>query len=139
MPRSKVPQMLAAIETISARHEVTLATIAHAGDGNLHPLLLVPPGDDAARRRAHLAFEELLDAAIGFGGTVTAEHGVALLKKAGLLRELDPASLLQRAIKDALDPQNLFNPGRSSDLITESPRPQAICASETHHWNLPSP
>jgi glycolate oxidase len=113
VPRSKVPEMLAVIETIAARHDVTLATIAHAGDGNLHPLLLVPPGDDAARRRAQLAFEELLDAAIGYGGTVTAEHGVGLLKKGGLLRELDPGSLLlQRAIKSALDPDNLFNPGK---------------------------
>ena len=113
VPRSKVPEMLAVIETIAARHEVTLATIAHAGDGILHPLLLVPPGDDAARRRAQLAFEELLDAAIGYGGTVTAEHGVGLLKKRGLLRELDPGSLvLQRAIKSALDPDNLFNPGK---------------------------
>ena len=113
VPRSKVPEMLAVIETIAARHDVTLATIAHAGDGNLHPLLLVPPGDDVARRRAQLAFEELLDAAIGFGGTVTAEHGVGLLKKGGLLRELDPGSLLmQRAIKSALDPDNLFNPGK---------------------------
>ncbi len=81
VPRSKVPGMLAAIEAIAARHEVTLATIAHAGDGNLHPLLLVPPDDDAARRRARLAFEELLDAAIGYGGTVTTEHGVGLLKR----------------------------------------------------------
>jgi len=113
VPRSKVPEMLAVIETIAARHDVMLATIAYAGDGNLHPLLLVPPGDDAARRRAQLAFEELLDAAIGFGGTVTAEHGVGLLKKGGLLRELDPGSVvLQRAIKSALDPDNLFNPGK---------------------------
>ena len=113
VPRSKVPDMLAAIEVIAARREVTLATIAHAGDGNLHPLLLTPPGDEAARHRAQLAFEELLDVAIGFGGTVTGEHGVGLLKKAGLRRELDPASLvLQRAVKQALDPLNVFNPGK---------------------------
>ena len=73
----------------------------------------MPPGDDVARRRAQLAFEELLDAAIGFCGTVTAEHGVGLLKKGGLLLELDPGSLLmQRAIKSALDRDNLFNPGK---------------------------
>ena len=113
VPRSKVPDMLAAIEVIAARREVTLATIAHAGDGNLHPLLLTPRGDEAARHRAQLAFEELLDVAIGFGGTVTGEHGVGLLKKAGLRRELDPASLvLQRAVKQALDPLNVFNPGK---------------------------
>jgi len=113
VPRSKVPDMLAMIEAIAAAHDVTIATIAHAGDGNLHPLMLAPVGDDDARVRAQFAFEEMLDGAIGFGGTVTAEHGVGLLKMAGLERELDPASLImQRAIKRALDPLNLFNPGK---------------------------
>jgi glycolate oxidase len=55
----------------------------------------------------------MLDAALGFGGTVTAEHGVGLLKMDGLKRELDPASMaMQLAIKKALDPLNLFNPGK---------------------------
>jgi glycolate oxidase len=113
VPRSKVPDMLALIESIAARHNVMIATIAHAGDGNLHPLMLTPAGDDGARVRAQLVFEEMLDAAIAFGGTVTAEHGVGLLKKAGLEKELDPASLImQRAIKQALDPLGIFNPGK---------------------------
>ncbi len=113
VPRSKVPDMLAAIERIAAEHRVPIATIAHAGDGNLHPLMLCEPGDDAARIRAQQAFEQMLDAAIGFGGTVTAEHGVGLLKRGGLRRELDPGSLLlQQAIKDAVDPRHLFNPGK---------------------------
>ena len=113
VPRSKVPDMLVHIETIAARHDVRMATVAHAGDGNLHPLMLVPPGDDAARDRAQLAFEDLLDAAIGLGGTVTGEHGVGLLKRAGMLRELDPANVaMQRAVKSALDPLGLFNPGK---------------------------
>jgi glycolate oxidase len=113
VPRSKVPVMLAQIEAIAERHDTRIATIAHAGDGNLHPLLLTPAGDDAARRRAQLAFEELLDAAIALGGTVTGEHGVGLLKREGMLRELDPSSvLMQRAVKQALDPLDVFNPGK---------------------------
>ncbi len=113
VPRSKVPEMLAAVERIAAEHRVTIATVAHVGDGNLHPLMLSEPGDDDARRRAQRAFEEMLDAAIGFGGTVTAEHGVGLLKMDGLRREADPTSLvLQRAIKDTLDPLGIFNPGK---------------------------
>ncbi|QNK82266.1 FAD-binding oxidoreductase [Nakamurella sp. PAMC28650] len=113
VPRSKLPEMLARIEAIASEHDLTMSTIAHAGDGNLHPLILTPVGDDAARARAQLAFEELIDAALGFGGTVTGEHGVGLLKRSGLLRELDPGSLLmQKAVKHALDPLNIFNPGK---------------------------
>jgi glycolate oxidase len=113
VPRSQVPQMLAEVEAIGGRHGVRIATIAHAGDGNLHPLLLTPAGDDNARIAAQAAFEELLDAALALGGTVTGEHGVGLLKRAGLVRELDPASLMvQRAIKGTLDPLNIFNPGK---------------------------
>jgi glycolate oxidase len=113
VPRSKVPHMLAEVDAIARRHDVRIATIAHAGDGILHPLLLTPAGDDLARRRAQAAFEDLLDAAIALGGTVTGEHGVGLLKKGGMQRELDPASLLmQLAVKQALDPLGLFNPGK---------------------------
>jgi glycolate oxidase len=105
--------MLMAIEEIAARHGASIATIAHAGDGNLHPLLLTPPGDDAAREAAQAAFEEMLDAAIALGGTVSGEHGIGLLKRDGMHRELDPASIaLQRAVKDAMDPLNIFNPGK---------------------------
>lgn len=113
VPRSALPTMLAQLVDIAARHEVTMATIAHAGDGNLHPLLLTPPGDEAARVAAQAAFEDMLDAAIALGGTVSGEHGIGLLKRDGMRRELDPLSLdVQRAIKAALDPLGIFNPGK---------------------------
>ena len=113
VPRSKVPAMLAQVSAIAARHGVQIATIAHAGDGNLHPLLITPPGDDAARAAAQAAFEEFLDAAIALGGTVTGEHGVGILKRDGMRRELDPGSLaLQSAVRRALDPREVFNPGK---------------------------
>jgi glycolate oxidase len=113
VPRSAVPLMLAQVSAIAARHGVQIATIAHAGDGNLHPLLITPPGDVAARLAAQAAFEEFLDAAIALGGTVTGEHGVGILKRDGMRRELDPGSLaLQTAIRAALDPRGLFNPGK---------------------------
>jgi glycolate oxidase len=113
VPRSRVPAMLEQVNQIGARHAVRIATIAHAGDGNLHPLLVTPAGDEAARLEAQAAFEELLDAAIALGGTVTGEHGVGILKRDGMRRELDPGSLaLQSAVRRALDPREIFNPGK---------------------------
>lgn len=113
VPRSKVPEMLAQVSEIGERHGVRIATIAHAGDGNLHPLLVTPPGDDAARVAAQAAFEEFLDAAIRLGGTVTGEHGIGILKRDGMRRELDPGALaMQDAVRAALDPLGIFNPGK---------------------------
>jgi glycolate oxidase len=113
VPRSTVPAMLARIEAIAARHRVQISTVAHAGDGNLHPAIITPAGDDAARAAAQAAFEEILDEAIALGGTVTGEHGVGLLKRDGMRRELDPGSLaLQQAVRQALDPRGIFNPGK---------------------------
>jgi glycolate oxidase len=114
VPRSQVPAMLEQVNEIGARHGLRIATVAHAGDGNLHPMLVTPAGDDAARFEAQAAFEELLDAAIALGGTVTGEHGVGILKRDGMRRELDPGSLaLQSAVRHALDPREIFNPGKN--------------------------
>ncbi|MFE2989146.1 FAD-binding oxidoreductase [Streptomyces sp. NPDC059262] len=113
VPRSAVPAMLATVEEIGQRHGVRIATIAHAGDGNLHPLLITPPGDAEARLAAQAAFEELLGAAVAAGGTVTGEHGVGLLKRGGMRQELGPeVCAVQRAVKNTLDPLDLFNPGK---------------------------
>ena len=113
VPRSRVAQVLAEISDIGQRHGVLIANIAHAGDGNLHPLIVTPPGDEAAREAAQAAFDEIIAAAIAHGGTVTGEHGVGLLKRQGMIDELDPANIaMQRAIKQAIDPQGLFNPGK---------------------------
>jgi glycolate oxidase len=113
VPRSAVPVMLARIEAIAARRGVTIATIAHAGDGNLHPLLITPPGDEEARLAAQAAFTEFLDAAIELGGTVSGEHGIGLLKRDGMRRELDQGALaMQEAVRRALDPLGIFNPGK---------------------------
>ncbi len=113
VPIAAVPDMLARIEQIANRHNILIASIAHIGDGNLHPLLIAEPGDTAARDRAKIAFEDILTAALDLGGTVTGEHGVGLLKRGGLSRELSPAVLeMHRAVKAALDPYHILNPGK---------------------------
>jgi glycolate oxidase len=113
VPRSEVPGMLAAIEEIAVRYGVKIASIAHAGDGNLHPLIIGEAGDGAPPPAALAAFEEILDAAIARRGTVTGEHGVGILKAGGMQRELHPgAESLMHDVKAALDPLNLFNPGK---------------------------
>ena len=91
-----------------------IANIAHAGDGNLHPLIIAPVGDDAAKERAKAAFDRIVADCLDLGGTVTGEHGVGLLKLAGVERELGPRVVqMHRAIKDALDPQGILNPGKA--------------------------
>lgn len=116
VPKRHVAEMLSRIEQIGQRHGTTIANVAHAGDGNLHPLLITPHGDDDARRSAQAAFAEIIDAALDLGGTVTGEHGVGLLKMDGLAKELDPAVLaMHRSVKAALDPHGILNPGKIFD------------------------
>jgi glycolate oxidase len=113
VPKMLVPEMLARIERIAGEYDIHIANVAHAGDGNLHPLMITPADDDAARVRAQAAFERIVDEAIAIGGTVTGEHGVGLLKRRGLEDEAGPVVLdMHRAIKRALDPAGIFNPGK---------------------------
>jgi glycolate oxidase len=113
VPVGRVPEVLGRVQAIGAAHDVLIANIAHAGDGNLHPLIITPPGDDAARVRAQAAFDEIIAVALACGGTVTGEHGVGLLKREGLTAELSPAVLeMHRAVRRALDPHGVLNPGK---------------------------
>lgn len=114
VPRSAVPEMLARIEAAAADAGVVIANIAHAGDGNLHPLIIAPEGDDDAKARAKEAFDRIVADCRALGGTVTGEHGVGLLKLPGAAEELSPVVLdLHRAVKQALDPTGILNPGKA--------------------------
>lgn len=113
VPKMALPDMLSRIEAIANRHETVIANVAHAGDGNLHPMLLVQHGDDEGRLRAEAAFADIMAEALELGGTITGEHGVGLLKKAGLTHELSGHVMdLHRAVKRALDPLGILNPGK---------------------------
>jgi glycolate oxidase len=114
VPRGAVPEMLARIEAAAADAGVVIANIAHAGDGNLHPLIIAPEGDDDAKWRAKAAFDRIVDDCRALGGTVTGEHGVGLLKLDGAAAELSPVVRgLHRSIKHALDPAGMLNPGKA--------------------------
>jgi len=114
VPRGAVPEMLARIQATAAEHDVVIANIAHAGDGNLHPLIIAPEGDEAAKARAKLAFDRIVDDCRDLGGTVTGEHGVGLLKLPGAREELaDRVIAMHTAIKRALDPLGTLNPGKA--------------------------
>lgn len=113
VPKEHVPEMLRRIDVIAAETDTTIASVAHAGDGNLHPLMITERGDDAARERAQRAFHRIVDECLDLGGTVTGEHGVGLLKMPGVAKELGPEVLaMQRAVKAALDPHGILNPGK---------------------------
>jgi glycolate oxidase len=110
VPVGAVSEMLGRIEAISRRRQTFIAIIAHVGDGNLHPLLIAKPGDIEATNRALSAFDDILSAAIELGGTITGEHGVGLLKRDGLAKELAGEVIdMHRAVKRALDPHGIFN------------------------------
>ncbi len=114
VPRTAFAQAVGLIEQAAQTHDVMIGTFGHAGDGNLHPTIVVPRGDEAAMERAFLAFDAILDIALSVGGTVTGEHGVGLLKRRHLAQELDPVAIdLHPRIKQALDPLGILNPGKS--------------------------
>jgi glycolate oxidase len=114
VPRSRVPEMLSRIQAAAKRYDVVIANIAHAGDGNLHPLIIATPEDPAAESRAQEAFASIIDDCLALGGTVAGEHGVGLLKLHGAHDELGPRVLeMHEAIKSALDPRRLLNPGKA--------------------------
>ncbi|HET6209678.1 MAG TPA: FAD-linked oxidase C-terminal domain-containing protein [Jatrophihabitans sp.] len=108
----QLPALLAGIERIAARNRVQIPTVAHAGDGNTHPIVVYDAADPESVANAKLAFGEIMRLALELGGTITGEHGVGRLKKAYLPEQLGPDVLaLSRRIKDALDPFGILNPG----------------------------
>jgi glycolate oxidase len=113
VPRDKIPDMLAAIERISAEHHLKVGVFGHAGDGNLHPTFVVDREDPTAEPRIDAARGDIYRAAIELGGTVTGEHGTGLTKRGYLELQRGPAAVaVMRAIKNALDPQGILNPGK---------------------------
>jgi len=113
VPRSRVPDMLRAVEAIAAKHDVRIGTFGHAGDGNLHPDLVLERGDPRAEAVTKAVQADLYRAALDLGGTVTGEHGIGSARREWLEEQRGADAVrVMRAIKAALDPQGLLNPGR---------------------------
>lgn len=112
VPIPQLGALVRGIEEIAAAQDVTIAVIAHAGDGNTHPLIVHDPMNAEQSARAQVAYGQVMDLAISLGGTITGEHGVGRLKKGWLPNYLGADVMaLNRRIKDALDPDGLLGAG----------------------------
>ena len=113
VPRSRIAAFLDGCDVIAAERDVTIGVVGHAGDGNMHPTVCFDRADAGQRERAYGAFDDILELGLSLGGTITGEHGVGNIKVDWLEREIGPVALdVHRAIKNALDPAGLLNPGK---------------------------
>jgi glycolate oxidase len=113
VPRSRLGEMLAGVARIAEDHRLTIGVCAHAGDGNTHPVVVFDAEDEEESARARASFDAIMSLGLRLGGTITGEHGVGLLKREWLARELGPVGLeLQRQVKAVFDPLGIMNPGK---------------------------
>jgi D-lactate dehydrogenase (cytochrome) len=113
VPMSKLAEAVLTVREDSDRHALTAPIVGHVGDGNFHVLFSIDPADPNERRAAEGVYQRMIDRAIAVGGTCTGEHGIGMVKRANLLAEQgEHAVATMRAIKNALDPRGLMNPGK---------------------------
>lgn len=113
VPRGKLAQMMTKVNQIAEKYNVEICTIAHAGDGNLHPQIMTDEKDPEEMKRVEAAIEEIFRETIALGGTLSGEHGIGLEKKRFLKLEIDPGAIeVMKKIKTALDPKNILNPDK---------------------------
>jgi glycolate oxidase len=113
VPRSRIPDMVAAIQEIARRYDLTIGTFGHAGDGNLHPTILTDKRNHEEWERVEKAIDDIFDEALKMGGTLSGEHGTGLAKSRYLENETSAGTILfSSRIKRAMDPKNILNPGK---------------------------
>ena len=113
VPRSRIPEMVAAIGKIAKRYDITIGTFGHAGDGNLHPTILTDKRDTEEWERVEKAIDDIFDEALSMGGTLSGEHGTGTAKSRYLEKETSAGTILfSSRIKRAMDPKNVLNPGK---------------------------
>jgi FAD/FMN-containing dehydrogenase len=113
VPRDKLTKALHKVSEIAEKYHLTIANVAHAGDGNLHPLILFDAKKPEERMAAKKAGDEILDACIALGGTITGEHGIGLEKVDAMHYMFDSADLAaMHKVKKVFDPDDILNPGK---------------------------
>ncbi len=113
VPVSKVPEMIIGVRAILDRHNITAGIVAHAGDGNIHPVIITDTRDTEEWSRVETAAAEIFKLAVELRGTLSGEHGIGLAKKQFLPLVLDENTReLMSVVKKALDPAGLLNPGK---------------------------
>jgi glycolate oxidase len=113
VPRSKVPELVAEIEEIAQRHNTFVANFGHAGDGNIHVNFVCNREDEDAVRRARECVRETFALSVALGGSISGEHGIGYVKAPYLDIAIDRPTLeVMKAIKQALDPNGILNPGK---------------------------
>ncbi|KAB8165321.1 FAD-binding protein [Streptomyces sp. 3MP-14] len=113
VPRDRMAELIDGIAAIAERVDLTIGVVAHAGDGNAHPTVCFDANDPDQAARARASFDEIMALGLELGGTITGEHGVGVLKREWLARELGPVGVeLQRSIRRVFDPRGILNPGK---------------------------
>lgn len=118
IPRKHLPRVLRKIQEFGRQYNLAVANVFHAGDGNLHPLILYDANQPGELERAEQLGGDILKLCVEVGGTVTGEHGVGVEKINQMCDQFAPAELTQfHAIKAAFDPDGLLNPGKAVPLL----------------------
>ena len=113
VPVSRIPELVAGVQALSATFDLPIVSFGHAGNGNLHVNILYHPDDAGENARAHAALPEVFALTLALGGTLSGEHGIGLAKRDFMAQAFTPATLAaMRAIKQALDPDGILNPGK---------------------------
>ena len=113
VPRERLSEALAEIKKLGIKHNLRVANVFHAGDGNLHPLILFDGREEQALTRAEKMASEILDLCIQYGGSITGEHGIGMEKREHLPRMFDVNSMnVMKSISEKIDPQRIANRGK---------------------------
>ena len=129
VPRTRLGEALATIEQLSREHDIRVANVFHAGDGNLHPLILFNGNEEGALERAETVAGEILRLCIRLGGSITGEHGVGIEKKQYFSEMFSPTDVeVMRRIRDSIDPCQIANRGK---MIPDGSAP-ALTAHGAH-------